>query len=73
MHGQTEYKTKNFFAPEREIYFFSDAPHLVKTVRNNMSSSGFGKSTKYLWVGVLSFTIDNYFEGVPGYKHYNSK
>ena len=49
MHGNL-YKAKNFFAPDRYLYFFSDVPHLVKTVRNNLYSSGGGKNTKHLWV-----------------------
>ena len=41
-----------YFAPniyatdERMIYFFSDAPHLVKTIRNALSNSGPGKGTR---------------------------
>ena len=31
------YKAINIFAPDRHIFFFSDAPHLIKTVRNNIS------------------------------------
>ena len=49
MHGSL-YKARNMFAPERYIYFFSDAPHLVKTVRNNLHSSGGGRNSKRLWV-----------------------
>ena len=52
LHGDANtlcYKTINFFAPDRYIYFFSDVPHLVKTVRNNIHSSGSGTNTKYLW------------------------
>ena len=49
MHGSL-YKAKNIFAPDRYLYFFSDVPHLVKTVRNNLRSSGSGKNTKRLWV-----------------------
>eukprot|EP00794_Sanderia_malayensis_P001655 gene1655-1842_t len=45
------YKAKNPFAKdgERYIYFFSDAPHLLKTLRNNLANSGSGKKTKFLW------------------------
>ena len=43
------YKAVNLFAPERHVYFFSDAPHLIKTVRNNLESSG--KATRLLWNG----------------------
>ena len=45
------HKTVNLFAPSRFIYFFSDAPHLVKTVRNCLFSSGFGKRTRLMWNG----------------------
>lgn len=47
-HGELCHKTLNFFAPDRYIYFFSDVPHLIKTVRNNLFRSGFGK-TSLLW------------------------
>lgn len=44
------YKTNNIFAPEqRDIYFISDAPHLLKTVRNNFSNSYSHKKTRRLW------------------------
>ena len=43
------YKTVNVFAPDRNMYFISDPLHLVKTVRNNLRSSGSGKNTKLLW------------------------
>ena len=35
-----------YVTDERMIYFFSDAPHLVKTVRNALSNSGSGKGTR---------------------------
>ena len=41
--------TTNLFAPSRKIYFFSDAPHLLKTSRNCLFNSGSGKRTRYLW------------------------
>lgn len=50
MHGEPTdicYKTSNWFA-DRYIYFFSDVPHLIKTVRNNLYHSGPGKS-RLLW------------------------
>ena len=41
-----DYKCKNPFASEdRYIYFFSDPPHLLKTIRNCMASSN-----RHLWV-----------------------
>lgn len=33
------YKTKNPYSPERYLYFFCDAPHLLKTARNCFSNS----------------------------------
>ena len=41
--GNIVYHTKNVFAidEDRESYFFSDPPHLLKTARNNLASSGF--------------------------------
>ncbi|KAK7112467.1 hypothetical protein V1264_011920 [Littorina saxatilis] len=41
------FKAVNLHAPEREVFFISDAPHLIKTVRNNLESSG--KNTRLLW------------------------
>ena len=41
--------TTNLFAPGRNIYFFSDAPHLLKTTRNCLFNSGSGKRTRYMW------------------------
>ena len=43
------YRTVNLYSPDRFIYFFSDAPHLVKTARNCLYNSGFGLSTRYMW------------------------
>lgn len=43
------YRTVNLFAPHRFIYFFSDAPHLVKTTRNCLLHSGSGSCTRYMW------------------------
>ena len=44
-------KTVNLFAPSRCIYFFSDAPHLIKTARNCLLNSGLGKHTRLMWNG----------------------
>ena len=41
--------TVNLFCLSRKIYFFSDAPHLVKTTRNCLFNSGSGKRTRNLW------------------------
>ena len=45
------HRTVNLFAPSRCIYFFSDSPHLVKTARNCLFNSGFGKHTRLMWNG----------------------
>lgn len=49
--GDLCYRTVNLYAPHRFIYFFSDAPHLVKTTRNCLRSSGSGSCTRYMWNG----------------------
>ena len=43
------YKTVNIFNRERYIYFFADAPHLIKTGRNCLYHSGSGRCTRYMW------------------------
>ena len=43
------YRTINLFTPSRFLYFFSDAPHLVKKTRNCLSHSGSGSCTRYMW------------------------
>ena len=42
------YFTINIAAPERKIYFLSDVPHLIKTTRNCLLSSGFSANSKRL-------------------------
>ncbi|KAK7089540.1 uncharacterized protein [Littorina saxatilis] len=46
---QVVYRTVNLLTPERWIFLISDPPHLIKTVRNNLSSSAEGPSTRCLW------------------------
>ena len=56
MHGNGQ--AKNIFASgePRNLYFVSDPPHLVKTLRNNLaSSSDFGANL--FWVGTEYTTI----------------
>lgn len=48
-HGDVITCTTNLFTPTRKIYFFSDAPHLIKTTRNCLFNSGSGKRTRYMW------------------------
>ena len=45
------YKANNIFTKDKQrpLYFFSDAPHLLKTIRHNLANSGAGLKTKYLW------------------------
>ena len=43
------YKIVNIFNPERYIYFFTDAPDLIKTFRNCLFHSGSGRCTRYMW------------------------
>ena len=45
----TLYRTENIFYPGRYIWFFADAPHLMKTTRNCVYHSGNGKHTRLLW------------------------
>ena len=40
------HRTINLLAPSRYIYFFSDAPHLLKTSRNCLFNSGTGKHSQ---------------------------
>ena len=42
------YRTINLYSGERYIWFFADAPHLMKTTRNCMYNSAIGKS-RYMW------------------------
>ena len=44
------YYTVNQFAPERHIYFVSDIPHLLKTIRNNLENSHGNKNSRNLHV-----------------------
>ena len=44
------YRTPNIYAEDgRFIFFFSDAPHLVKTTRNCLSNSRSHKNSRYMW------------------------
>ena len=45
------HRTINLFAPSRYIYFFSDAPHLLKTSRNCLFISVTGKHSGLMWNG----------------------
>ena len=43
------YKTVNRYCQERNIYFISDVPHLIKTTRNFWYASK-ASGTRYMWV-----------------------
>ena len=44
------YRSRNIYSKvQRFIYFFADAPHLMKTTRNCLSNSGSGRATRYMW------------------------
>ena len=45
--GKFIYKTRNIVAPEKWIYLFSDVPHLIKTCRNRLLSSG--SHIQFMW------------------------
>ena len=47
--GDVCYRTINLHAPHRYADIFSDAPHVVKTTRNCLKSSGSGSCTRYFW------------------------
>ncbi len=44
----TVHYTTNLAVPSRKIYFVSDLPHLVKTTRNCLLSSGYSENSKRL-------------------------
>ena len=82
--GDLCYRTVNLYAPHRLIYFFSDAPHLVKTTWNCLKSSGSGTCTRYMWdsghyilwqhiTDIFFQDVDNGLKLLPRltYKHIN--
>ena len=49
--AKTCYKTKNpYTEDDRDLFFISDVPHLLKTTRNCWSHTGAHGSTRHLWV-----------------------
>lgn len=53
--GEIVYKTPNQYSLDnRDIYFMSDVPHLIKTIRNCWSNSFSHSNTRALWVSLLS-------------------
>ena len=54
LHGKGErdicYQTyRNLFAPARFIFFFTDAPQLIKTAENCLHHSGSRRCNRYVW------------------------
>ena len=45
--------TINPYDKSRKIYFFCDVPHLLKTTRNNLENSGYGRKSRNLRVSVV--------------------
>ena len=55
------YKTKNPYADEdRPVFFISDPPHLIKTVRNCWANSHSHSCTRNLWVSIHIYTLGNF-------------
>ena len=54
MSSNIVYKVRNKYAPEghRDIFFFSDPPHLIKTTRNAWAST-----KRHLWVCILYTSV----------------
>ena len=59
------YRTRNLFSCTENIflYFISDVPHLIKTVRNCLSNSGSGKFISYMWNSGM-FLLWNYIADI---------
>ena len=53
---------KNIFATDRDIYFFSDVPHLLKTTRNNLENSHGNQNTKNLMVSVFLSRLTSFIK-----------
>ena len=68
LHGdgsELVYKTKNFYAAEdRDIYFVSDPPHLLKTARNCFANSFAHSDSRHLWFekNISWAHLENLFE-----------
>lgn len=60
--GEFVYKTLNPYSEDqREIVFFSDVPHLIKTTRNCLANSFAHSNTRALWVSNLFYiSTDQY-------------
>ena len=49
----THYYTIYMFSPDRNIYFISDVPHLLKTTRKNLENSHWHMNTRDLHVIIV--------------------
>ena len=65
------FRAKNPFAEERYVFFFADAPHLMKTLRNCVYSSGFGKKRlmwndgkEIIWTHIFRLAQDELDRGI---------
>ena len=68
--SETTYKTNNPYAGEpRPIYFFSDAPHLIKTVRNCWANSFAHSNSRAMWVS-STYTYITHYLVVPLNAHH---
>ena len=51
--AQLSYKTQNLFCDDkRPVFFISDTPHFIKTVRNGWSNSFAHKNMRKMEVGI---------------------
>eukprot|EP00794_Sanderia_malayensis_P001698 gene1698-1892_t len=71
--GEVTYRVMNLYAKHWYIYFFADAPHLMKTSRNCLNNSGFDEifsrlmwnGGKYLvWSHLMKFYNDDRVRGL---------
>ena len=51
--GSIVHWVTNPFSPDRKIFFISDAPHLLKTTRNNLENSHGNQNTRNLMVCLI--------------------
>ena len=69
------HKTRNPFA-DRDLYFFCDPPHLIKTARNCLSNSGAHSNTRNLMVSDVTQDSDrwvlNGIEGITNHGYYST-
>ena len=70
-HSDIVHRTINIYAPGRYIFFFADAPHLLKTMRNCIYNSGDGKSRnmrndgkRIIWSHLWRLVNDEMYNGI---------